>query len=890
MTSPPRLAGILLRLTLRSADLCDGILGDLEEEHARLIAAGNPPPSPRLWYWKAILGLSWRFAFQPLAGSREPGPRSRLERPKGKPAFSEVFRRDLGYALRGLRRNPGFTVVALLTLTVGIGANVAIFSVVEPTLLRPLPYDGADRLVAGFGTLERSEFDQTVAAHNYADLRDRSSAFESLGAHSAWPWISAVTGGEEPLRLPVGWVSVDLFRTLRVDPVLGRHFAVSEGIAGGPNVAIVSHALWQQNFGSDPEVIGRSISIDGNPFTIVGIMPRGFRPWYECDVWMPMRLGEAFASDRRFQNFVMIGRLAPGVPMEQAQSQADVIGGDLAEEYPLINEGKGFRFAGFQESLTESYRSSLLLLLGGVGLLLLIACGNIAALLLARGFNRTKEFSVRIALGASGTRILGQVFTETVVVSLAGGLLGTLVALGAHRFMVALLPFDLPAHAAEAGISLPILGYAILLSLATGVLIGFIPALRFSRGEVVEGLKAGSRCVDDRGTRIRGALVVAQVALSVVLLIASGLLLRTFMHLRNVDPGFDADGLLAADLQLPLLGYPDPEGRISFFTELEERVRAIPGVVDVAMINRFPIRGLGGNTYVYPVGERPADGPDIKTANERWVMPGYFDAMGIPLLRGRGIEAADRLGATPVLVINETMAREFFPHADPLGQRLVIDFDDETPLEVVGIVGDVRSTGLASEAFQTMYHSYLQEPVTRMEVGVRVGGNGALIVPAVKEAVRELDPNLPISEVEAMDRVVARTIGGQTAMAVMLSAFAWVAVGLTALGLYGVLAYFVGLRVPELGLRIALGAKRGDLVRMVVARGLGLFSVGMVLGLAGSWSVTRFLRSLLVGVEPTDPVTFVGISVFFALIGTTASILPARRAFEVDPTRALQAE
>ena len=436
--------------------------------------------------------------------------------------------------------------------------------------------------------------------------------------------------------------------------------------------------------------------------------------------------------------------------------------------------------------------------------------------------------------------------------------MGTLAALAAHRSIVGFLPFNLPAYASDAGISVPILAFSLLLSVGTGVLIGLIPALRSSRRNAAEGLKAGSRAVDTHGTRIRAGLVVAQVALSMILLIASGLLVRTFVHLRGVDPGFDSEGLLAADLELPASAYPEAEGRVLFFTRLEERVRAIPNVTDVAMINRFPIRGLGGNTYVYPAGHTPADGQDVGTANERWVMPGYFEAMGIPILRGRGIETTDALGAPPVLVIDQTMARDIFPDTDPLGQSVIIDFDEGTPLEVVGIVGDVRSSGLAAEVFQTMYHSYLQEPVTRMEVGLRVAGEASMVAPALREAVRELDSNLPISRVDRMDQVIARTMGDQTVMAVILTAFAWVALGLAALGLYGVLAYFVSLRVPELGLRIALGAKHSHLLRLVAARGLGLFAAGMVLGLAGALGATRFLQSLLVGVEPTDPATFIG--------------------------------
>jgi putative ABC transport system permease protein len=743
--------------------------------------------------------------------------------------------------------------------------------------------------VIGRGIRVGSEFTQSLSAHDYVDLRDRTTAFETLDATTAWPWISSVTGGEEPLRLSVGWVSVDLFRTLGLDPIVGRHFNADDGIPGSPNVAIVSHALWQQNFGSDPEVVGRSISVAGNPFTIVGIMPAGFSIWVDRDLWMPMRLGEAFASDRRFQNYIMIGRLRSGVPMEQAQSQADVVATDLAIEYPNTNRDEGFLFTDLQEAVTQGYRTSLWLLMGAVGLLLLIACGNIAALLLARGFTRQTELSVRAALGASGGRLLRQVLTESVLVSLSGGVLGTVGAVWLHGLLIAYLPFDLPATAAT-GLSLSMLGVALVLSLGTGVLIGIMPAYRSARRDLVESLKVGPRAGDARGTRIRSGLVAAQVALSMVLLIGSGLLIRSFVNLRSVDVGFDAEGLLAADVELPSSEYDTPEERRLFFSSLEERIRAIPGVVDVAMINRLPIRAFGGNTYVYPVGQRPQGDERPATANERWVMPGYFGAMRMPILRGRGIEATDGPDAPPVLVINETMAREFFPGEDPIGQRLIIDYDEDTILEVVGVVGDVRSAGPAAEAFQAMYHSYLQEPVTRVGIGVRIAGEPGSIVPAFRAAVRELDPNLPVSEVDRMERVVSRAMGDETVMAAMLTIFAWIALFLTALGIYGVLAYYVSQRIPEMGLRIALGAERGDVARMIALRGFSLVAAGMVVGLAGSFAGTRFLQRLLFGVEPTDAVTFIVVSAFFALVGLVACVLPALRAVKVDPVVALQTE
>jgi putative ABC transport system permease protein len=890
MRSPPRLAALLLRFSIRNAEICEAILGDLEEELATLIGAGSPPRQVRLWYWRAILGLSRRFAFQAFPGAERQPPSSPVQGAGGQAAILEALGQDLAYAFRGLRGIPGLTVASILTLTLGIGANVAMFSIIEPALLRPLPYEEPDRLVLGLGTLEGQEYSQTVSAHDYVDLKDRSTAFESLGAQTAWPWISSLAGGEEPLRLPVGWVSVDFFRTLGIDPVLGRQFSAEEGVPGGPSVAIVSHALWQQNFGGDPEIVGRSVRLDGTPITIVGVMPAGFRIWVDCDVWMPMRLGEAFAADRRYQNFLMIGRLRPGIPLEQARSQADVIAAELAAEFPATNRGEGFRLTDLQEALTRSYRTSLLLLVGAVGLLLLVACGNLAALLLARGFSRQREFSVRVALGASRGRIFRQVLTESLVVSIAGGALGTLAAVGAHGLIVAHLPFDVPAYAPGMGISPLMLGFVLLLSVGTGVLIGVIPGLRFARRDATKGLKAGARAVDTQGTRIRSSLVVAQVALSFVLLTGSGLLIRSFLHLRNIDPGFDTEGLIATDLELPASEYPDGESRRTLFRSLQERIRAIPGVEEVAMIDRMPIRSAGGNTYVYPVGERPPTDEQARSANERWVMPGYFQAMGIPVLRGRGIEATDGPDAPPVLVINETMAQEFFPGEEPLGKRLYIDFDERTALVVVGVVGDVRFDGPAHEAFQAMYHSYLQEPVLRMEMGIRVVGDGSFVIPGLKEAVRELDPNLPISEVERMDRVIARTMGDQAVMAVVLTFFAWVAALLTALGLYGVLAYYVSQRVPELGLRLALGANPGGLVRMVASRGLGLLALGMVLGIAGALGATRLLQALLVGVEPTDPLTFLLGSAFFVAVGSAASILPAQRAVRIDPVRALQAE
>jgi predicted permease len=689
--------------------------------------------------------------------------------------------------------------------------------------------------------------------------------------------------------MAAGWVSVNLFPILGVEPILGRGFAPDEGVPGGPNVAILSHAVWQQNFGGDREVIERSVDVDGTPFTVIGVMPPDFRIWVDSDLWMPMRLGEGFASDRRYQNFVMVGRLAPDVLLEQAQVQVDGVATNLAMEYPVTNSDKGFLLTDLQEALTQSYGSTLILLMGSVALLLLIACGNIAALLLARGFARRRELSVRTALGASGPRIFGNLLAESLLIALSGGILGTLVAVWSHDLVFAYLPFDLPGGRPPA-LSLPMLAAALLLSVGTGVLIGIFPARRAARRDVVDGLKTGAGAMDLRGTRLRSTLVMAQVALSVVLLVGSGLLLRSFMNLRSVELGFDPESLLAADVELPRSGYPDRESRIQFVSGLEERVRAIPGVVDVAIVNRLPVRMVGGNTYVYPEGEPPPADERPRTANERWVMPGYFRAMGMQVLRGRGIEASDGADGAPVLVINERMAEVFFPGEDPIGRRLVIDYDEGTVLEVVGVVTDARFDGPAHETFQAMYRSYLQEPVTRIAMAVRVAGDPESVAQALRAAVRGLDPDLPISDMEMMDRVIARTFGDQTLTATLVSTLAWIALLLTALGIYGVLAYYVSQRTPELGLRIALGAETRDLARLVAVRGLTLMGVGIALGLGASYAATRLLSRLLVGVGPTDPGTFLLVGVFFLMVGSLACVLPARRALKVDPVVALQAE
>ncbi len=883
-----KLARVLLRLAVRDAEVWEGLLGDLDEEYAQLQAAGDAPDHPGLWYWSAVLGLSSRFLLERTVGDRFRRHETMGRAGQGRRTMIEALLRDLRSAYHVLRRSPGFTLLAVLTLAVGIGANVAMFSVMDAALLRPLPYPEPDRLVLALGTFP-GEPSRTVSAHDYYDYRDQSPAFQSLSAITAWPWVSSVTGGDEPVRVPVAWVSVDLFRTLGVAPLLGRDFAEGEGERGASDVVIVSHAFWQQLMGGTAEAVGSTLTVDGVAHTVVGVMPPRFRIWEDADLWRPLRIGEAFAEARRYSNFIMIGRLRPDIPIGQAQSQVDVIAAELADEYPGSNRDEGLSLTELQEGLTRGYRTKLLLLVGAVGLVLLVACGNIAALLLARGFTRRTELSVRAALGASRLRVAHQLLSESLLIALTGGVFGTVLAVWLHRLIVGFLPFDLPQTVPE-GPSLPMLAVALLLSLATGLLIGIVPALRAPRGDLAEALKAGARTLDRRGAHLRSGLVAGQVALSMVLLVSSGLLVRSFAHLSGVDPGFDSRDLLTAGVELPRTEYRDAQQRVLFFSALEERLKGVPGVVGVAMVNRLPVRSLGGNTYVYPEGERPPQGTPPRTAVERHVMPGYFEAMKIPVLRGRGILPTDRPESPPVLVINQSMAEMFFPGDDPIGKRLVIDYDEETVLEVVGVVGDVRFGGPAEGASQAMYHSVLQEPLPRMDIAIRTTGDPTSVIAALKGAVRELDPDLPVSDVETMERLIARTVGDQRVLALTLALFAWVALILAALGLYGVLSYHVSQRVSELGLRLTLGAGTREIASLVLSRGVRLVAAGITVGAVVALAVTRFLEHLLFGVQATDPTTFVAVTLLYAVVGTAACLTPVWRAVRVDPLVALQAE
>ncbi|NIM50755.1 MAG: FtsX-like permease family protein, partial [Gemmatimonadales bacterium] len=557
--------------------------------------------------------------------------------------------------------------------------------------------------------------------------------------------------------------------------------------------------------------------------------------------------------------------------------------------YPESNQDKALLLTDLREALVEDYRTSLFLLMATVGLVLLIACGNVAGLLLARGSTRRTELSVRAALGASRARLVRQLLTESVVTAVAAGILGTVLAIWFQRLILRLLPMDIPGIA-DTGISIPMLSFAVVLSLGTGLVFGVFPAFRGAHMNIVEDLKAGARTTDTGGARFRSGLVIAQVALSLVLLIGSGLLIRSFARLRSVDPGFNTANLLTAEIRLPGTDYDEAPRRIQFYSSLLENIRAIPGVVSVAAINQLPIRDPGNNIYVYAADNPPTDRRGLNVAFQRTVFPGYFESMGIPLLAGRGIEHSDGPDAARVLVINETMADTLFPGQNPIGRQVVVDYGEEVTLDVVGVVGDVRMSGLAWRPRLAMYGSYMQRPYYTMRLAIRTAGEPTSVARALRFAVRELDRNIPLAELATMDQLLARSTARRRVIAISLTLFASAALLLATIGLYGVLAYYVSQRTHEIGIRVALGARAAQVVQLVLTRGVGLVTVGIVLGVAAAFGVTRFIQRMLFGVEPTDPTTFAAVSLLLALIALIACLIPAWRALRVDPLTALQAE
>jgi predicted permease len=799
---------------------------------------------------------------------------------------------DLRYGARKLLKSPGFALVAVMTLALGIGANTAIFSVVNAVLLRPLPFERPEELVRIFSTrASRGSFSRPHSYLNFNDLRAQNQTFEAMAAYTGTS--AALSGAESSEQITGVLSSGDIFSVLGTRPLMGRLLEAGDERPGGSNAVVISHGLWQRRFGGDPQIVGRVIKLDGREREIVGVTPADFGFEFvtdAADFWTAIDPAEGPYKSRGSIFLDIIGRLKPGVSVEQANADARVVGSRLAEQYQESNAGVGFRLAAAQEELVGDVRPTLLVLLGAVGFVLLIACANVANLLLARAAGRYREIAVRSALGAWRGRIVRQLMTESLLLAFAGGLLGLLFALWGVKILSAFVPENVPRFG-ETSIDLRVLGFTLAASVVTGFLFGIAPALQSSRFDINEALKEGGRGgTDGLGRkRVRSLLVVAEVALSLVLLVGAGILMKSFVRLRNTDPGFDPSNTLTASLSLASVRYDTDEKIADFYRRLVERVRAIPGVESVGAVTPLPLSENGYSFSFTVVGQPPLPPGQGQSASARLVTPEYFRAQRIPLRAGRVFTDADKAGAPGAIVVNEAFARHFFPGVEPIGQRLSLGVNDIEG-EIVGVVGDIRGVRLATPAVPEYYVPEAAGVFSDMTLVVRTKGDPASLTPALRQAVAEMDKDQPLYDVRTMDSLVARSVARQRFSMTLVGVFAALAMLLAAVGIFSVMSFMVAQRTHEIGVRMALGARPRDILSMVVHQGLVLTLAGVCVGLAGAFALTRLMSGLLYEVSATDPVVYGGITALLAAVAVLACYVPARRATKVDPLIALRYE
>ncbi|HEV2829865.1 MAG TPA: ABC transporter permease [Pyrinomonadaceae bacterium] len=795
------------------------------------------------------------------------------------------FIKDLKYAFRMMLKHRSFTFVAVFAIALGIGANTAIFSVVNGVLLRPLPYASPKELTT---ILHGSS---PVAPANFLDLRQESQTFESIAA--AQLWGPSLTGRDQPEHLRALQLSANMFHLLGINPALGRAFNAQEDQTGNDHVVVLSNRLWQRRFEADPKIIGQQLMLDGANYEVIGVMPPQFEfaPFWatQTELWVPLNLA-ARANDRKGSSLRIFGRLKPGISREQAQAEVATIFSRLEQQYPEANKGLTLNVDSLHEKAVGKTRPALLLLLGAVGFVLLIACANVANLLMTRATARKKEIALRIALGASRARIARQLLTESVVLALLGGGLGLLFGILGLRLLLGLGPENLP-RIQTIGIDGYVLGFTLLLSLLTGLLFGLAPVLQIRKVSFNAALKEGGRGSTDGGRRSLGrrSLVISEVALALMLLVGSGLLVRSFLRLVSVDPGFDPHNVLTMTISLAGSEHKTGPQRAAFFDELNERVHSLPGVESVSAINHLPLAGDLW-TLGFTIEGRPALLPGEKQgAAYRIVRPDYFQTMGATMLHGRDFSARDNEQSPAVVIVNESLARRVWPNETPIGKRITVANDGLR--EIVGVVKDVKQSEWSADANPEVYLPHLQVPSPRgMTLVVRSSSDPLALVGAIKNAVWAIDKNLPVSEVRAMDDVVSDAIGPQRFNTILLGLFSAIALLLAVVGIYGVLSDAVTARTHEIGVRMALGARSADVLRMVVGQGMALVGIGIVVGLFGAYLLTQLMSTLLYEVSATDRATFISIPVVVAAVAFAACLVPARRATKVDPLVALRYE
>lgn len=792
---------------------------------------------------------------------------------------------DLRYAVRMLWQRPGFTLVAVVTLALGIGANAAIFSVVNAVLLRSLPFREAGRLVTIRGENLKSGDGFGASPADFRDWREQTKSFEAFASHSGGG-VNLISE-EQPESVPGERVTEDYFKVYDVKPLLGRTFAPDE-FKVGSNVIVLSHRLWQRRFAGDPALVGKPISIGGRPVTVIGVMPPEYKQPAYAEVWTPLGQDSAELKPRGNRYFSVSARLKSGVTYEQAAAEMRVVTARLAEQYPETNSNWSARVTPLRESLVGDSRAPLLMLLGAVGCVLFIASLNVSNLLLTRATSRHKEIAVRAALGATRWRVARQLITESLLLSVMGGIGGVLLAFWGVDAIVALVPKDLYfALLDETRVDLTVLGFAFAISLLTGVLLGVIPALQASRPDLNESLKESGRGASAslRQQRTRNLLVIAEVAITLVLLIGAGLLVRSLASLRGADLGFDPRNLIAVGVNAPA---QDAKG-IALYERFAAETAALPGVKSVAASSSRPLESA--LVFPFTIEGRAATSGDLPQATYSAISPNYFRTMGIPLQQGREFTERDRRGATDVAIINESMRQRFFPDEDPLGKRVTIDYlGTPLTLEIVGVARDAKLTSVSEKPATEIYVSYLQRPWLSMNLLIRTAGDADGFVAPVKSAIRGVDKSQTASYLKTVEQLFSDSLARPRFYTLLLGAFAALALLLAAIGLYGVISYSVTQRAHEIGVRMALGARGADVLRMVVGQGLALAAIGIGVGLVCSLLATRVLTSSLYEVSALDPVTIVSVSALLFIVALAACLIPARRATKVDPLVALRYE